>query len=302
MNAPSSPAATLSGRGIWFYPDGLTSNETVEFALRLEELGYSALWLPDAGGRDPFALAARLLDHTDRLVVATGVANIYARDAVSMKAGQLTLAEQSGGRFLLGIGVSHRLLVEDVRGHTYRKPLTAMREYLAQMEAAQYVGVPPAETPPTVLAALGPKMLALSRDAADGAHPYMVTPDHTRQAREILGPDRLLCTEQKVVFEADRPRALEVARNTAAIAMGLTLPNYQNNLIRLGFDASDFSNGSVSDRVVEAVVAMGEVKELESRIEAHQQAGASHVCIHPIHPEGESKPYWPAIEALAPER
>jgi len=289
----------LSGRGVWFYPDGLSSDETVEFAKRLEELGYSALWLPDAGGRDPFVLAARLLDHTERLVVATGVANIYARDPLAMKSAQLTLAEQSGGRFLLGIGISHRLLVEDVRGHVYGKPVASMRAYLAAMESAQYGGMPPAEAPPMVLAALGPKMLELARDSADGAHPYMVTPEHTRQARSILGPDKLLCTEQKVVFESDRSKALDIARTTAAIAMGLTLPNYQNNLIRLGFEASDFEGG-VSDRVIEAVVAMGNAAALESRVAEHVAAGASHVCIHPIHPDGESKPYWPAIEALAP--
>ena len=289
----------LSGRGVWFYPDGLTSDETVEFARRIEQLGYSALWLPDASGRDPFVLAARLLDHTERLVVATGVANIYARDPLAMKSAQLTLAEQSGGRFLLGIGISHRLLVEDVRGHVYGKPVTTMRDYLAAMQTAQYVGPPPAEEPGIVLAALGPRMLELARDAADGAHPYMVTPEHTRQARAILGPDKLLCTEQKVVFEPDRAKALEIARGTAAIAMGLTLPNYQNNLIRLGFDPSDFEGG-VSDRVVEAVVAMGDAAALESRVTAHAEAGASHVCVHPIHPDGESKPYWPALEALAP--
>ena len=295
----TTPAHQLSGRGVWFYPDGLTSDETVEFAKRLEALGYSALWIPDASGRDVFALAARLLDHTDRLVIGTGVANIYARDALAMKSAQYTLAEQSGGRFLLGIGVSHRLLVEDVRGHDYGKPVTTMRNYLAGMDAAQYVGFPPDETPPTVLAALGPKMLELSRDQAEGAHPYMVTPEHTKQARAILGPDRLLCTEQKVLLEPDHAKAMAIAKETAAIAMGLTLPNYQNNLLRLGFEAKDFEGG-VSDRVVEAIVAMGDATALEGRVAAHEEAGASHVCIHPIHPDGESKPWWPAIEALAP--
>lgn len=289
----------LSGRGVWFYPDGLTSDETVDFAKRLEEMGYSALWLPDAGGRDVFALAARLLDHTDRLVIATGVANVYARDPLAMKSAQLTLAEQSGGRFLLGIGISHQLLVEDVRGHVYGKPVTTMRAYLEGMKAAQYGGFPPAEEPPTVLAALGPKMLELARDEAEGAHPYMVTPEHTRNARGILGPQKLLCTEQKVLFEADRTKAFEIARASAAISMGLMLPNYQKNLIRLGFEAKDFEGG-VSDRVIEAVVAMGDAAALNARVDAHLEAGANHVCIHPLHPEGESKPYWPAIEALAP--
>ena len=295
----TTPAAALSGRGIWFYPDGLTSDETVEFAQRLEALGYSALWLPDASGRDPFALAARLLDHTERLVIATGVANIYARDALAMRSAQLTLAEQSGGRFLLGIGVSHRLLVEDIRGHDYGKPVSTMRRYLESMAAAQYVGMPPAEEPPTVLAALGPKMLELARDESSGAHPYMVTPDHTRSARAILGPDKLLCTEQKVLFEPDRDAAMSISREAAAIAMGLMLPNYQQNLIRLGFEEKDFEGG-VSDRVVDAVVAMGDADALEARVQAHFDAGASHVCLHPLHPKGESRPWWPTIEALAP--
>ncbi len=289
----------LSGRGVWFYPDGLTGDEPIEFAQRIEAMGFTALWLPDAGGRDPFVLAGRLLDHTDRLVVATGVANVYARDPLAMRSAQLTLAEQSGGRFLLGIGVSHQLLVEDVRGHVYGRPLATMRDYLARMAEAQYGGPQPAESPPTVLAALGPKMLELARERADGAHPYMVTPEHTRQARAILGPDKLLCTEQKVVLESDRAKALEIARGTAAIAMGLTLPNYQRSLIRLGFESRDFEGG-VSERVVEAVVAMGDGAALEARLEAHAAAGASHVCVHPIHPEGESKPYWPALEAVAP--
>jgi len=297
----TSPAATLSGRGVWFYPDGLSAAETVEFAQRLEALGYSALWIPDAGGRDVFALAARLLDHTESLVVASGVANVYGRDALAMRSAQLTLAEQSGGRFLLGIGISHQPLVEDMRGHAYGKPVATMHAYLEAMDQADagYVGPRPEAPPPTVLAALGPKMLALSRDAAAGAHPYMVTPEHTSQARSILGPDRLLCTEQKVVLESDPARGLEIARETAAIAMGLQLPNYQNNLLRLGFEPSDFAEG-VSDRVVEAVVAIGEADVLEARLQAHLDAGASHVCVHPIHPDGESRPWWPAIEALAP--
>ncbi|MCR9096553.1 MAG: TIGR03620 family F420-dependent LLM class oxidoreductase [bacterium] len=297
----TSPAASLTGRGVWFYPDGLSGNETIEFAQRLEALGYSALWMPDAGGRDVFALAARLLDHTERLVVASGVANVYGRDALAMRSAQLTLAEQSGGRFLLGIGISHQPLVEDMRGHTYGKPVATMRAYLEAMATADagYVGPRPEEAPPTVLAALGPKMLELARDAAEGAHPYMVTPAHTKQARALLGPDRLLCTEQKVVLESDPEAALAIARETAAIAMGLQLPNYQNNLIRLGFEAADFEAGP-SDRVIDAVVAMGDAATIEARLQAHVDAGANHVCIHPIHPEGLSVPWWPALEALAP--
>lgn len=289
----------LTGRGVWFYPDGLTSDGVVDFARRIEAMGYSALWLPEAGGRDPFALAARLLDHTSELVVATGIANIYARDAAAMKAAQYTLAEQSGDRFLLGIGVSHRLLVEDVRGHTYKPPLAAMGAFLDAYEAADYGAVEPDARPLTVLAALGPRMLDLARDRADGAHPYMVTPEHTERARAALGTDRLLCTEQKVLLESDRSKAFAIARAAAALAMGLTLPNYRRSLMRLGFDEADFENG-LSDRLIEGIVAMGGADEIKGRLRAHMEAGADHVCIHPLHPEGKSEPDWATLEALAP--
>lgn len=291
----------LGGRGVFFYPDALTSREAVAFARRLEALGYSALWLPEAGGRDPFVLAAKLLDHTETLVVATGIANVYARDPMAMKAAQYTLAEQSGGRFLLGVGISHRLLVEDVRGHRYGPPLAAMRSFLDRYESAGFGAVAPTERPPIVLAALGPKMLELARARADGAHPYMVTPEHTRDARKRLGPDRMLCVEHKVFLETDRARALAVARATPALAVGLTLPNYRNSLLRQGFEAADFEP-TLSDRLVEALVATGDADAIDRRLAEHEAAGADHVCIHPLHPEAKSEPWWPTLEALAPAR
>ena len=289
----------IGGRGVFFYPDGLTSREVVAFARRLEALGYSALWLPEAGGRDPFVTAARILDHTDTLVVATGIANIYARDAMAMKAAQYTLAEQSGGRFLMGIGVSHRLLVEDIRGHHYGPPLAAMKAFLARHAAAGYGAVQPAERPQLLLAALGPKMLELAREQADGAHPYMVTPAHTREARRVLGEGRLLCVEHKFHLERDLAKARAIARATPALAMGLSLPNYRNSLIRQGFAASDFEPG-LSDRLIEALVALGDADAIERRLREHVDAGADHVCIHPLHPEAKSEPHWPTLEALAP--
>jgi probable F420-dependent oxidoreductase len=289
----------IGPRGVFFYPDGLTSREVVAFARRIEAMGYAALWLPEAGGRDPFVTAAKILDHTETLVVATGIANIYARDAMAMKAAQYTLAEQSGGRFLLGVGVSHRLLVEDIRGHRYGPPLAAMKAFLERYAAASYGAVPPALRPPILLAALGPKMLELARDEADGAHPYMVTPEHTRQARKILGPGRLLCTEHKVYLETDLAKARAVARAAPALAMGLTLPNYQQSLIRQGFEAKDFEGG-LSDRLVEALVAMGDADAIDRRLREHVEAGADHVCLHPLHPEAKSEPNWPTLEALAP--
>jgi probable F420-dependent oxidoreductase len=289
----------LSRTGVWCSIDDLSSDAAVAFAQRVEALGYSALWLPEAVGRDPFVLAARLLDHTDRIVVATGVANVYARDPMAMKAAQYTLAEQSGGRFLLGIGISHQLLVEEWRGHSYGPPLSTMREYLDRLDACEYGSRPPTERPPRVLAALGPKMLALARDRADGAHPYMVTPEHTRQAREILGPDRWLCTEQKLVLEPDVGKARAIARGAAAISMGLSLPNYRRSLIRQGLEDADFE-GELSDRLIDAVVACGDVDVLRARVRAHYDAGATHVCIHVLHPQDLREPDWRVLEALAP--
>jgi probable F420-dependent oxidoreductase len=289
----------LSKPGIWFYPDALSAKDVIAFGQRTEAQGYSALWLPEAGGRDPFVLAALILENTSTLVVATGIANIYARDAMAMKAAQYSLFEQSNGRFLLGIGVSHQFLVEDIRGHTYGPPVATMRAYLEGMEAAAYGGPEPQSTPPTVLGALGPRMLETARDHAAGAHPYMVPPEHTATARALLGPEPLLCVEQKVVFEQDPGKARSIARNAAALGMGLSLPNYRNSLMRLGFGDADFDDG-LSDRLVDAVVAWGDANTIRERIRAHYDAGATHVCIHPLHPEGLSVPYAPLIDALAP--
>jgi probable F420-dependent oxidoreductase len=289
----------LSGTGVWYYPDELSGTQAIEFAQRLEALGYSALWLPEAGGRDPFVLAGVLLAHTRRLVVATGVANLYARDAMAMKAAQYALAEGSGGRFLLGLGVSHRPLVEDMRGHRYGPPIAAMRDYLDRLDAAFYSGPAPPERPARVLAALGPRMLELARERADGAHPYMVPPEHTARARAILGPDALLCTEQKVVLERDAGRARAIARRAAAISAGLGLPNYRRSLARLGYGAAEFEGG-LSDRLIDAVVAWGDEQALAKRVRAHRDAGANHVCVHPLHAEDRRVPDWRALEALAP--
>lgn len=289
----------IGGRGVFFYPDGLSSREMIVFARRIEALGYSALWLPEVGGRDPFVAAARILDHTETLVVATGIANLYARDPMAMKAAQYALAEQSDGRFLLGVGVSHAPLVEGLRGHVYRAPLAAMQDFLARHEAAVYGAVAPAEPPPLLLAALGPKMLELARERADGAHPYMVTPEHTRAARRILGPGKLLCVEHKVLLEPDRAKARTVARANPALSVGLTLPNYRRSLLRQGFAPADFEAG-LSDRLVDALVATGDADAIERRLGEHEAAGADHVCVHPLHPEAKSEPWWPSIEALAP--
>jgi probable F420-dependent oxidoreductase len=223
-------------------------------------------------------MAANLLAGTERLRLATGIANIYARDAVTMAAGQNTLAEAYPGRFLLGLGVSHHHLVERVRKHAYEKPLAHMRQYLADMDAAIYLAVAPPEPPPRVLAALGPKMLETAAAQAHGAHPYFTTPAHTARARRILGSEPLLAPEQMVVLETDPDAARAIAR--AAMVMYLRAPNYQNNLIREGFDPADWADPAhASDRLVDAIVAWGSVDQINERIAAHFDAGADHVCL-----------------------
>jgi probable F420-dependent oxidoreductase len=195
--------------------------------------------------------SALLLGATQRIVIATGIANIYARDAVTMAAAQKTLAEAYPGRFLLGLGVSHIPLVEQIRGHSYGPPVTSMRAYLDGMDRAPYRAVPPSIKPIRVLAALGP-MLKLTADRADGAHSYFVPPEHTAHAREILGKDRLLAVEQAIVLETDAGKAREIAR--VHTSRYLALPNYVDNLRRLGFGPQDLAS-SGSDRLVDAIVA-----------------------------------------------
>jgi probable F420-dependent oxidoreductase len=253
----------------------------------LEELGFGTLWFGEATGREALTHAGLLLAATKRIVIATGIANIYGRDPVTMAAAQKTLAEAYPNRFLLGLGVSHVPLVEQLRGHRYDKPVATMRAYLNAMDQAPYQAVPPSSKPPRVLAALGPKMLQLSAERADGAHPYNVTPKHTAQARELLGPGPYLCPEQAVVLETDPAKARAIARKFLAIY--LTLPNYTNNFLRLGFVEADFSNGG-SDRLIDAVIAWGDIQAVMNRINEHHSAGADHVCIQVLTKDPKTLP------------
>lgn len=282
--------------GVWASLDGLTAAAARDFAQRVEQLGYRTLWMPESRGRNVLVNAAWLLASTSRLVVATGIANIYARDAMAMANAQRGLAEQSGGRFLLGLGVSHRPMVSGLRGHDYGKPVATMRTYLAAMKAAPYAAPAPAEAPRTVLAALGPRMLELARDGADGAHPYNVTPEHTAEARRILGKSKLLCPEIMILLETDPAKARAVAR--ANLAHYLVLENYVNNWRRLGFGDADFAGGG-SDRFIDAMVASGDASAIRRRIEQHLAAGADHVCVQALNPDGSRNPHTKALEALA---
>ncbi len=297
----------LGKLGVWCSLDGLPLSQAIEAAQRIESLGYSTLWMPMTLQRDVLITASVLLAHTERLVVATGIATIYERAPSTMAAGQRALDEQSGGRFLLGLGCSHGAIVQAMYGRPYDPPLTAMRGYLDAMDAGLKLGVrqedaagaPPARPAlPRVLAAMGPRMLELARDRAHGSHPYFMPPEHTQRAREILGPDPLLCPEVKAVLDTDADRARDLAR--AAGAVNITLPNYQKNWLRLGFDEKDFADGG-SDRLIDATVAHGDENAVREHLGRHLEAGATQVCIHPVSagPMG-SGPDWKTLEVLAP--
>lgn len=263
--------------GVWtFSLDLQPATRAGELAAELEAMGWGAIWIPEAVGREAPVNAALLLGATERIAVGTGIANIYARDAMSMNAAWHTLSEAFPGRFLLGMGVSHQPSVEGLHGQAYGPPLTTMREYLDRMDASLFIAAQPSDPPERVLAALGPKMLELARDRTRGAHPYFVPPEHTEIARTILGDDRLLAPEQMVVLETDPTKAREVAR--AAMGGYVGLPNYANNLRRLGFTEDDLGGG-ISDRLVDAIVAWGDVDAIARRVRAHHDAGADHVCV-----------------------
>ncbi len=287
----------LGTYGIWTSALDRQPAETARHeARRIERLGFTTLWVGESFRREAFANSSLLLAATGRLRVATGIASIWARDAQAMRAGQLTLAEAYPDRFLLGLGVSHIPLVNP-RGHSYNRPYSAMREYLEAMAEAQYDAPRPETEPPTVLAALGPRMLELAAQRAQGAHPYFVPVAHTLQARAILGPAKLLCPEQAVVLERDPERARAVARRHTGSY--LRLPNYRHNLERMGFPEEEMRDGG-SDRLVDAVVAWGDVGRVAARIREHIASGADHVAIQVICEDPAEVPaaQW---EALAGE-
>jgi len=278
--------------GIWTFSLELQpAARAQEAASEIESLGYRALWIPEALGREAFTHAGLLLAGTRRLIVATGIANIWARDAMTMAAGEKTLDEAHPGRFLLGIGVSHAPLVEAVRGHRYEKPLSFMRRYLDAMDAAPFLAAPPSTPTRRVIGALAPKMLALAAERTAGAHPYFVPPEHTARAQEIMGRGPLLAPEQALVLETDPTKARAIARMHMATYLGL--PNYVRNLHSLGFGDDDVRDGG-SDRLVDAIVAWGDTDALLARVRAHLAAGADHVCVQvlPADPRALPLPEW----------
>ena len=285
----------LGKLGVWFFFDGTSSTSAAETAKRIESLGYGALWIPETVGKNPMVLASWLLANTKNLIIATGIANIYHREPGVTLAAQNSLAEQSDNRFLLGIGVSHKPIVEGVRGLTYGPPVATMKKYLEQMESSPYVAVTHSNKPSTVIAALGPKMLALAAEKTEGAHPYFTSPKHTQMAREIMGKDALLCVEQKVILETNPNKARDLCRETAKIYN--KLPNYRNNWLRMGLSEEDID--SLSDKFIDTTFAWGSSKDIEIRIKEHFDAGADHVCIQPINPNGKAGDiHWECLNSL----
>jgi len=287
----------LRTRGVWFFTETMDSDHAIAFAQKVESLNYSALWLPETTGRDPFSHISMLLANTESLVFATGIVNIHHRHPGVTKQAATTLAEMCENRFLLGLGVSHAPLVEGLRQLDYSKPLSAMRNYLTAMKNSPYTSVPPSEDPPYVLAALGPRMMELAGEMTDGAHPYWTTPEHTAQARQLLGRDKMLCVEQKVAFTTDKEVAYQTVRTE--LARYIHLPNYRNNWKRLGFSEEEID--ATSDRFIDELVAWGTLDQINERLNEHEEAGASHICIQPLAVHGEfGNPHWEALEALSP--
>jgi probable F420-dependent oxidoreductase len=264
----------LSGTGIWSgllrrHPD---AGELADAAAELDELGYSTLWMPGGDAAGAFDALSALLRATTRVTVASGILSVWEHDPEIVAAERAQLGDAYEGRFLLGLGVSHAPLVDRDEPGRYRRPLATMRAYLDSLDAA----APPVPRRDRVLAALGPKMLELARDRSAGAHPYLVTPEHTRGAREILGPQPLLAPEHGVVLETDPDRARAVARSQLVRYRGL--PNYLNSFRRQGFGEDDFA-GDWSDRLVDALVAWGDEDAIAERVREHRDAGADQVCI-----------------------
>lgn len=272
----------LAGVGVWGsqlrYGD---QAEAADAAAELEELGYSALWIPDVGG-PVFDSVQNLLTSTTRTVIATGILNLWMHTPADVASSYASLTADHGDRFLLGVGVSHAPLIDSKEPGRYRKPLAATRSFLDGLDDAEQ----PVPVDRRVLAALGPKMLELAATRAAGAHPYLVTPEHTAGARETMGAGPLLLPEQTVMLCENRDTARPIG--TKWLRSYLAMPNYANNLLRLGFTPDDLA--SVSDRLFDAIIAWGDEDAILRRVAEHQQAGADHVCIQALEADPSAFP------------
>ena len=278
------------------YTDGFPVRELEEFAHRIEGLGYDSLWVTEFTGRDPYTTAAHVLARTETLTVATGIANVYAHDAVVAAQNRQTLAELSGGRFVLGLGVSHPPMAA-MHGLEWVAPLRKMRGYLDTLESTR-VDAPAPETPaPIWLAANGPKLLELVAERCAGANTYLLPPAHTTFAREILGSEKRLNVVLPCCLCTDAELARKISR--AALSIYMPLPAYQKEWKRWGFEEADWADGG-SDRLIDTLVAWGDESAIRERIAAYEEAGASHIAVSAYNPEGQGPaPHWKLLEALA---
>lgn len=282
--------------GVLTGTDRMGPEEIEAYALRLESLGYRALWLPDMLGRELFAVAGFVLAHTTRLHVATGIANVYTRDAVATAREARTLTDLYGPRFALGLGVSHPMVAEHT-GQPWIPPFTKLSTYLDDIASANQTFPRPVAEVPIYIAAHGPKLLQLAARKADGANTYLMPPEHTRQAREALGDGKTLNVVLPCCLCEEPERAREVGRK--GLAMYTRLPAYQRQWTRLGFSTSDFADGA-SDGLVDALVAWGGESALRDRIAAYRDAGADRVQILPYSAEAGGGTPWRLLETLAP--
>jgi probable F420-dependent oxidoreductase len=290
----------LHALGVFAITDSMDGPQIGEFARKVERLGYSALWFPEAFGRDPFALASHMLTVTDRLVVGTGIANVWKREAATMIGAARTLAELFSDRFILGLGISHGPMMAQL-GIKYAKPVSHMREYLTKLKSAPYTAPRPKSDPPILIAALMPKMLQLAASETNGTFPVYITPEQTSRMRATIGPEKWICVQQVAMLEKDPDKARRAARGIISFYLGL--PNYRRSLRGLGFDDRDLADGG-SDRLIDAMIAWGDEQTLRERIAAHYKAGATHVCVTLVRSDGSaherSLPDERALEALAP--
>lgn len=271
----------LGRLGVWYPVDRLDAASLRRFVASVEGHGYDTLWYPESRGYESLSLAGFMLGASTKLNLGSSIASIYARDAFTAGRGLATLRDLYGDRFILGLGVSHVPMVEGVRGHQYAKPVPAMRAYLDGIAKALGDGAAGA---PIALAALGPLMLKLSAERTRGALPYNVTPVHTAAAAKALGPDKWLAVEQKVCIETDSVKARALGRKE--LERYMRLDNYRNNWLRIGFTEADLSGGG-SDRFIDAMVLWGDAETVKRGLRAHFTAGATHVCLQPVHAEGD---------------
>jgi probable F420-dependent oxidoreductase len=278
--------------GVWYPVDRLNGAGIRRLLRIVEDLGYSTFWYPEALGYESLSIASFMLANSTRLIIGSSIANIYARDPFTARRGLSTLSSLYDDRFILGLGVSHAPMVERVRGHVYDKPVPTMRRYLDGL----YEDPSNAAEWPVVIAALGPLMLKLAAERTGGAVPYNVTPEHTRKARAALGPDKLLVVEQKVCLETEPVAARALARRE--LHRYMTLTNYRNNWLRIGFTEADLADGG-SDRFLDAMVLWGDAATIGRGLRAHLEAGATQVCIQPIHAEEDMEARNRTLTALA---